>query len=56
LNGPRVFVRFDHVARVIIHANHSIMWSAVMLGVADCVADCVRLVIPERVEWECLRN
>src|SRR5712692_5517075 len=38
----RVLVRLDHVARVIVNANHSIMRAAVKLCVADCITDCVR--------------
>src|SRR6266542_5586497 len=36
-----VFVRLDDVARCIEYPNHSMMRSAAMLGVPDCVADCV---------------
>ena len=38
-----VFVRFDHVARVIVNANHRIVWTAVKLCVADCVT---ALILP----------
>ena len=43
----RVLVCFDHVARVIGNPNHGIMRSPVLAGVADCVAGCIRPVIPE---------
>jgi hypothetical protein len=33
----RVLVRLDHVASVIINANHSIMWAAAVHCVADCM-------------------
>src|SRR4029434_7839003 len=49
----RVLVRFDHVARIIVNANHSIMCPAEKLGVADCVAGCVWLTIPKSPEWQC---
>jgi hypothetical protein len=47
LRLARVFVRFDHVASVIVNANHSIMRTAVKLGKADGVADCVWPGIPQ---------
>jgi hypothetical protein len=50
----RVLVRFDHVASIIINANHGTMGSAAKLGVVNCVADCVRPTIPEPTE--CLRQ
>jgi hypothetical protein len=34
-----VLVRLDHVARIIINANHGIMPAAEKLRVVDCVAD-----------------
>ena len=42
-----LFVRFNHVASFIVNANHSVMRAAVKLRVADCVADCVRLAVPQ---------
>jgi hypothetical protein len=47
-----VLVRFDHVAIIIVNANHSIIRPAVKLRVADCITDCVWLCIPEATEWE----
>jgi hypothetical protein len=41
LNWPASLVRFDHVARIIINANHGAMSSAEKLCVSDRVADCV---------------
>ena len=38
----RLLVRLDHIARVIVNANHS---GAVKLGEVDCVADWVWLAI-----------
>jgi hypothetical protein len=35
-----VLVRFDHVARFIVNANHGIMRAAEMLDIADCVTRC----------------
>ena len=52
----RVLVRLDHVASVIVNANHSIMCAAVMAGVADCVASSVRFVIPQATEWQRIGN
>jgi hypothetical protein len=40
-------MRFDHVASYIVNANHSIMRTAVKLGKADGVADCVWPGIPQ---------
>ncbi len=52
LKPALVLVRLDHVARFIVNANHSIMRSAVLAGVADCIAGSVRSVIPEPTEWQ----
>ena len=41
-----VVVRRDHVARLIVNANYSIMPSAVLFGVADRIAGSVWSVIP----------
>ena len=43
----RVLVRLDHVARFIVNVNHSVVWTAVKLGVIGGIADCVRLAIPQ---------
>ena len=51
-----VFVCFYHVASFIVNANHSIMRTAVKLCVVDCIADCVLLAIPQRAEWQRIRN
>jgi hypothetical protein len=45
-------MRLDHVASVIVNPNHSIMWTAKKLRVADCIADCIRLAIPQATEWQ----
>jgi hypothetical protein len=42
-----VVVCFDHIARFIVNANHSIVRAAEKLGVTDCIADCVWLGIPQ---------
>ena len=42
-----VLVRVDYVASLIVNANHSVMRAAKKLGVADCIADCVWLAIPQ---------
>jgi len=34
------------------NANHSIMWAVVKLDVADCVAYCVGLTVPQSAEWQ----
>jgi hypothetical protein len=47
-----VFVRFDHVASVIVNANHGIMRPAVEFGVVDCIAEFVWLVIPQPTKWQ----
>jgi hypothetical protein len=36
--GRRVLMRFDHVASIIVDANHSIVVTGCKLCVADCVA------------------
>jgi hypothetical protein len=41
LNSALVLVRLDDVASFIVNANHCIVRTAVELGVADCVQDCV---------------
>jgi hypothetical protein len=48
----RVLVRLYHVARFIVNANHGIMRTAEKLCVANGVADCVRLRIPQATEDE----
>jgi hypothetical protein len=45
-----VFVRFDHVPSRIVNANHSMMWSAAVFRVSDCVRDGIRLAIPQPTE------
>ena len=52
----RVLVRLDHVANVIIHANHGMMRSAVMLRVSDCITDSVWSAIQEATEWQRIAN
>jgi hypothetical protein len=42
-----VFMRLDHVARFVVNANHGVMRPAVKLGVVDCIADRVRLAVPQ---------
>ena len=37
LEIARVLVRLDHVAGRIVNADHSIMWTAAVRRVADCV-------------------
>jgi hypothetical protein len=45
-----LLVRVDHVARLIVNANHSIMRAAEKLRVPDCVRDCIRLAVPQATE------
>ena len=40
-----VLVRFDHVARFIVNANHSTVRPATKRRVFDCIANCVRLAV-----------
>jgi hypothetical protein len=47
-----VLVRFDHIAGFIVNANHSIMWPAVKLRVADCIVDRVWLSVPQTAEGQ----
>ena len=41
----RVLVPFDHLARLVVNANHSIMRTAEKLGLADCFAHSIRFAI-----------
>jgi hypothetical protein len=49
----RVLVCLDHVASRIVNANHSIIVSDCRTSVSDCVADCVRLAVPQPSERSC---
>src|SRR5262245_1853484 len=51
-----VLVRFDHVASIIVNANHSIMRPAAVPRVPICLGDRVRLAIPQRPEWQDIGN
>ena len=51
-----MLVRFDHIARFIVNANHSVMWTAAMLRVADCVVDRIRFAVPQPTEWQRIGN
>ena len=43
----RLPVRFDHVVRFVVNTNDYVTRAAEKSGVADCITDCVRLVIPQ---------
>ena len=45
----RVLVRFDHVASVIVNANHGIMRTAIKLRVSNCVRV---FRVPQATEWQ----
>ena len=47
-----VLMRCDHVASVIVHANHDRMGTAVVHCVRDSIADGVRFAVPEPTEWQ----
>jgi hypothetical protein len=47
-----VLVRLGHIASRVINANHDVMRSAVLAGVADCIAGSVGSVIPQPTEWQ----
>jgi hypothetical protein len=51
-----VLVRLDHVARVVVNANHGTMLAADKLRVTDCIRDCVWLAIPHPTEWQHIGN
>ena len=51
-----VLVRLDHVSNVIVNANHSIMRTAVMRCVSDCVVYRTWPVIPHPTEREHVGN
>jgi hypothetical protein len=48
----RVLVRLDHIASVIVNANHGIVWAAVEFRVVDCVPDCIRFAVLKATEWQ----
>jgi hypothetical protein len=48
-----VLVRFNHLASIIINADHSITRAAAMLRVSDCVGD---FEVPQPTEWERFGN
>jgi len=39
-----VFVRFDHIARLIVNANYRMMCAAVMLGITDALTCAIQRV------------
>ena len=45
-----MLVRFDHVARSIVNADHSIMRAAAVFGVSDSIRDGIRPGIPQPTE------
>jgi len=49
-----VLVRFDHVASFIVNPDH--MRTAVKLGKADGIADCVWPGIPQWTVWQHIGN
>jgi hypothetical protein len=49
----RVLVRFDHVASVIVNANHGAMRAAAMLRIINCIGD---LFVPQATEWQHIGN
>jgi hypothetical protein len=51
-----VLVRLDHVASFIVDADHGVMRTAEKLGVADCIADCVWLAVPQATVWQRIAN
>ena len=46
-----VLVRFDHVARRIVNANHGIMRATALRRVSDCIYDRIRAAVPQATEW-----
>src|SRR5439155_18000072 len=52
----RLLVRFDHVAGLIINADHSVVRPAEKFCITNRVADCVRLAVPEATEWQRIGN
>ena len=51
-----MLVRFNHVVQFIVNADHSILRAAAVLGIADCIPDCVRFAIPQATEWQSIEN
>ena len=41
-----------HVPRLIVNVDHSIVRAAVMLGIPDCIANRIRLAVPQATEWQ----
>jgi hypothetical protein len=52
LKSPACSCVYNHIARIIVNVDHSIMRAAVRLRMADRVADCVWLAIPQANEWQ----
>jgi hypothetical protein len=51
-----VLVRFNHIASIIVNANHCAMCPAAKLRVVNCVAECVLLAIPQPTKWQRIGN
>jgi len=47
-----MLVRLEHIASVIVNANHCMMWAAVELRVAYCIAHRIRFAIQEPTEHQ----
>jgi hypothetical protein len=47
-----VLVRFDHIASRIVNVDHSMMRSAPVHCVPDCIADGIRFAVPQATEWQ----
>jgi hypothetical protein len=45
-----LFVLLDHVASLIVNANHGIMRATAMLSVSDCIRDRIRTVVAQATE------
>jgi hypothetical protein len=56
LKSPACLCVSDHVACCIVNADHSIVRAAVMLGIADCIADRIRPVVPQPTERQRVRE
>ena len=46
-----MLVRLDYAASVIVNANHGVMRPAIEFGIVDCIAECVRPVVPQVTAW-----
>jgi hypothetical protein len=52
----RVLVRLDHLASIIVNANHSVVRTTAVFGISDCVVDRVLSGVPQLAEGQHIGN